>query len=216
VFLPSLNAIADVDAAARAGWQPLDLVRAFLDGGATFIQIRGKGLPSGALLDLCDAAVALAAPFAARIIVNDRPDIARMTGAAGVHVGQDDLPAADARRLVGPDAIVGLSTHTVPQIEAALREPITYLAVGPVFGTRTKDTGYAAIGLDLVRAAAARAGRVPVVAIGGITVDTAPAVIEAGATAVAVIGDLLAGGDLARRIGRYNRLPARPPTSGRS
>ena len=142
----------------RAGWTPLDLLRAYLDAGATFIQIRAKRLPSGAFLDLCDAAVAAARPFGARLIVNDRIDVARLTDAAGAHVGQDDLPPAHARRLLGADAILGYSTHSVEQIEAAVREPVSYIAVGPVFSTPSKETGYDAVGLALVRQAAQRAG----------------------------------------------------------
>jgi thiamine-phosphate pyrophosphorylase len=171
------------------------LARAFLDGGATLIQLRAKQLGSAAFLELADAAVRAASPYHANIIVNDRADIALMSGAAGVHVGQDDLPPSAARRLLGDGAQVGLSTHSVPQVERALREPISYLAVGPVFGTRSKDTGYAAVGLDLVRSAARMTGDLPVVAIGGITLPNARSVIEAGATSVAVISDLLDGND---------------------
>jgi thiamine-phosphate pyrophosphorylase len=185
----------DVDLAARAGWTPIDLARAFLDGGATLIQLRAKQLGSAAFLDLADEAVRLAYAYRARIIVNDRADIALMSAAAGVHVGQDDLPAAAARRLLGEGAIVGLSTHNVAQTEVALRESISYIAVGPVFGTRTKDTGYTAVGLELVATATALAATTPVVAIGGITLDNARSAIDAGATAVAVISDLLLGND---------------------
>ena len=203
---PSLQAILDVDAAERAGWAPLDLTREFLEGGATFLQVRAKHLPSGRLLDLCDAVVALATERGARVIINDRVDVARMCGAAGVHVGQDDLPPDAARALLGPDAIVGFSTHTVEQVEAALLTQATYVAVGPVFGTHTKDTGYTAVGLNLVADAARLCRDRPIVAIGGITVDTAPQVLRAGATTVAVIGDLLVGGSPAVRVARYNRL----------
>jgi len=185
----------DVDLAARAGWTPIDLARAYLDGGATLIQLRAKQLGSAALLDLADAAVRLAHPYHANVIVNDRADIALISAAEGVHVGQDDLPPEAARRLLGEGAIVGLSTHTVAQVEGALREPISYVAVGPVFGTRTKDTGYIAVGLELVGAAAQLAGTMPVVAIGGITLENARSVIDAGAAAVAVISDLLRGND---------------------
>ena len=185
----------DTDLALRAGWEPIDLARAFLDGGAMLIQLRAKQLSSAAFLDLADAAVRLARPYQANIIVNDRADIALMSGAAGVHVGQDDLPPSAARRLMGEAAVVGLSTHSVAQVERALREPISYVAVGPVFGTRSKDTGYAAVGLELVGNAVRLAGELPVVAIGGITLDTARSVIEAGATSVAVISDLLVGND---------------------
>jgi thiamine-phosphate pyrophosphorylase len=141
--------------------------------------------------------VELAHARRATVIVNDRADIARLAGADGVHVGQDDLAPADVRRVVGGDAIVGLSTHTPDQMDAALREPIDYVAIGPVFGTTSKATGYDAIGLDAVRSAAAVARRAerPLVAIGGITLERAPAVIEAGAACVAVIHDLIITGD---------------------
>jgi len=134
--------------------------------------------------------------------VNDRADIAKMAGAAGVHVGQDDLPVEAARELLGPDAIVGYSTHTVDQIAAAVTRPLSYIAVGPVFGTTTKATGYEAVGLDLVRDAVRRAAGRPVVGIGGITLATARDVIAAGATSVAVISDLLSG-DPASRVAAY-------------
>jgi thiamine-phosphate pyrophosphorylase len=116
-----------------------------------------------------------------------------------VHVGQGDLSPTAARRLLGGAAIVGLSTHTIRQIEAAVMEPITYLAIGPVFGSATKDTGYDATGLALVREAVRLAGSLPVVAIGGITLENASSVIDAGAASVAVIGDLLTGADPERR-----------------
>ena len=198
-----LHAILDVDVATRAGWQPADLARAFLDGGATIIQIRAKTLASGPFLELCDTVVALAGAADAHIIVNDRADLARLSGAAGVHVGQEDLAPAAARALLGDASIVGFSTHSEAQIDAALRLPISYVAVGPVFGTRTKDTGYDAVGLALVEKAAERAGPMPVVAIGGITLETAPSVRAAGASAVAVIGDLLKDGDPASRVRAY-------------
>jgi thiamine-phosphate pyrophosphorylase len=209
----SLHAILDVDVAARIGWAPLDLARAYLDGGARLLQLRAKHLASGPFLTLCDGLVQAATPYDASIIVNDRADLAALAKAAGVHVGQEDLAPAEARRLLGPSAVVGFSTHTVAQIEAAVREPISYLAVGPVFGTKTKDTGYSAIGLQLVSTAVRLAGDLPVVAIGGITLDTAPAVWEAGAAAVAVISDLLSSGDPAARVASYNRAYARQRSS---
>jgi thiamine-phosphate pyrophosphorylase len=205
-----------VDVAAHARWAPLDLAQSYLDGGARLLQLRAKHLPSGPFLDLCDGLVRIAAPYNALIIVNDRADLAVMARAAGVHVGQEDLAPADARGLLGPAAIVGFSTHTVAQIEAAVREPISYLAVGPVFGTNTKDTGYSAVGLDLVSAAVRLAGEIPVVAIGGITLDTAPAVWRAGAAAVAVISDLVSVGDPAARVASYNRAYAKQRGSQRA
>ncbi|MGH9314389.1 MAG: thiamine phosphate synthase [Vicinamibacterales bacterium] len=204
-----LYPILDVDLSMSRGWTPVDLAEAFLDGGARLIQLRAKRLASGALLELAGRLVARAGPFGARIVVNDRADIARMAGAAGVHVGQEDVDAGAARAIVGPDAFVGLSAHTADQIEPALRQPISYLAVGPVFGTATKDTGYAPGGLDLVRHAAARAGSLPVVAIGGIDLARAPDVLAAGAAAVAVISDLLVD-DPAARVRAYVSLLGAP------
>ena len=198
-----LHAIVDVEVATKAAWQPIDLARAFLDGGARILQLRAKAMPSGPFLDLSDSLVALAGDYQAALIVNDRVDVARLSGAAGVHVGQDDLPPAVAREQLGPAAIVGYSTHSVSQLEAALLEPISYVAVGPVFGTTTKDTGYNAVGLDLVAAAARLAGSIPVVAIGGVTLENARSAIDAGAAAVAVISDLVTGGDPEARVRAY-------------
>jgi thiamine-phosphate pyrophosphorylase len=202
-LLCPLHAIVDVDVGRRAGWAPITLAHAFLDGGARIIQIRAKTLASGPFLALCDDIVQMATPYEASVIVNDRADLAALSRAAGVHVGQDDLLPGDARRLLGAEAIVGFSTHTVAQVEAAIREPISYLAVGPVFGTQTKNIGYSAVGLELVSTAARRAGSIPVVAIGGITLDTAASVLEAGATSVAVIGDLLTDGNPQGRVAAY-------------
>jgi thiamine-phosphate pyrophosphorylase len=205
VALPRLYAIVDTDACATRGHAPRDVVRAFLDAGVRLLQLRAKNMAGGAFVDLARLLQADAAEAGARLVINDRADVAAITGAAGVHVGQDDLPPADARRVVGHEALVGVSTHSDAQIAAALVTPLSYLAVGPTFGTVTKETGYEPVGLALVarasRAAAARG--VPVVAIGGITLATAPSVIAAGAASVAVIGDLLEGGDPGRRAKAY-------------
>ena len=122
-----------------------------------------------------------------------------------MHVGQDDLAPADVRRIVGDEAIVGLSTHTIDQIRAAVTQPVTYVAIGPVFGSLTKATGYDAVGLEAVRAAAFRADAagLPLIAIGGITLDTAVSVVEAGAASVAVIGDLLITNDPEKRTREF-------------
>ena len=203
--LPRLQAIVDADVAAAAGWSVVDLARTYLDGGARFLQLRAKALPSARFLEVCDAVVALSREAGALVIVNDRVDLAKLSSASGVHVGQDDLPVAATRALLGEEAIIGFSTHSVAQVQAALPQPSSYIAVGPVFGTRTKDTGYEAVGLRLVAEAAQVCGERPVVAIGGITLDNAPSVIETGASCVAVIGDLLAGGTPEERVRAYCR-----------
>jgi len=197
--LPTLYAIVDVGVCRLRGLDPLAVLDAFLAGGARFVQLRDKTTRTGTLVALADAAVFRAHAADARLIVNDRADVARLAGADGVHVGQDDLPVEDVRRIVGPDAIVGLSTHDEAQIDRALSTSADYLAVGPIYGTSTKDTGYSARGLELVRYAAARAHDRPVVAIGGITLERVPEVMSAGAASVAVISDLLAG-DPAERV----------------
>jgi thiamine-phosphate pyrophosphorylase len=200
-----LYPIVDVEAAERAGWRPIDLASAFLAGGATLLQLRAKTLAGATFLEMAFAIATVAHEAGARLIVNDRADIAKLAGADGVHIGQDDLSPAAVRRVLGDGAVVGLSTHTPVQIAAAVREPVSYLAIGPVFGTATKVTGYDAIGLGAVAmaAAAARGAGLPLVAIGGITLETAPSVLEAGATSVAVIGDLLATGDPEARTRAY-------------
>ena len=200
--LPPLYAIVDAAVARRHGWTVPDLAAEYLDGGARLLQLRAPGVASGVLEGWCAAVVARASRYGAAVIVNDRTDIARASGAAGVHLGQDDLPVEAAREILGPDGLIGLSTHTVEQLGEAQARPLTYVAVGPVHATRTKATGYGPVGLALVRAAA-RSAAVPVVAIGGITLECAPEVLAAGASAVAVIGDLLASGAPAARVRAY-------------
>ena len=186
------------------------LLRAFLSGGARFVQLRAKDLASGAFLDLARTAASLAHAANATLIINDRADLARLVGADGVHVGQDDLSPRDVRRIVGDAAIVGLSTHTTEQLERAIDEPVSYVAIGPIFTTATKATGYDAVGLAMVRAASSIAARrsLPLVAIGGITIETATSIIDAGGASVAVIGDLLAGGNPEARTREYIRTLA--------
>ncbi len=200
-----LTAILDEEASARAGWAIPDLARAFVAGGARLIQLRAKRASGARFLEMASAVVEIARPAGARVLVNDRADIALLSSADGVHVGQDDLPPDAARAVLGERAIIGLSTHTAAQLQAALRSPIDYVAIGPVFPTATKDTGCEAVGLQGVAAAArlCAAHARPLVAIGGITIETAAAVIAAGATSVAVIADLLAGGDPEARVRAY-------------
>jgi thiamine-phosphate pyrophosphorylase len=204
--LPSLYAIVDADIAARAGMSVPALARAYLSGGARFLQLRAKNATGREFLAWADEMAADARRHDALLVVNDRADIAALAGVPNVHVGQDDLPVEAVRRVIGANAFVGLSTHTPDQIDESLKQPIAYLAVGPIFGTRTKDTGYEAVGLDLVRLAAARAARaggIPVVAIGGITLASAPSVLAAGAASVAVITDLVSTGDPTARAAEF-------------
>ena len=204
--LPSrLYAIVDADVAAAAGWGVVDLAEAYLQAGVRVLQLRAKAADGRDVLAWTEA-IATCAGSAAWVIVNDRVDVALAAGTRHVHLGQEDLPVTDARALLGPDAIIGLSTHTPAQIAAACTLPLDYLAVGPVFGTHTKATGYEAVGLALVgeaRRASDAVGGLPVVAIGGVTLARAPEVIAAGADAVVVISDLLATGRPDARAREY-------------
>jgi len=194
--------IVDADFCREREVSPREVAAACFRGGARILQLRVKSGSSADFLSLAAAVVLEARRFGAAVIVNDRADLARMANAAGVHVGQDDLPAAEVRA-VAPAALIGLSTHSPEQVADGLSSAADYLAVGPIFGTNTKATGYDARGLDLVRAAAGR-GK-PVVGIGGITLERAASVIQAGAAAVAVISDVLAGGDPEARTRDYLR-----------
>jgi thiamine-phosphate pyrophosphorylase len=207
---PALNAILDAETADRAGWPILDLAAAYLRGGARFLQLRAKTMPGDRLLATASAVVQLAHRHHARVVINDRADIARLSNADGVHVGQEDLSPAAVRTLVGDAAIVGVSTHTIEQVDRAVREPVSYIAVGPVFSTATKATGHDMIGLDLIGEAArlARLHGLPLVAIGGITFENAGSVLEAGAASVAVISDLVSQGNPEVRVRAYvERFP---------
>lgn len=202
-FPTPLYAIVDSAVALRAGWDPVRLARVYIDAGVRMLQVRAPEVDGAVLLRWCQEIVSGAEGSGAQVIVNDRCDLAMLSGADGVHLGQGDLPPVAARRLLGDTAVIGLSTHDDSQVREARRCPVSYVAIGPVFETRTKETGYAAVGVEAVRRTVAAAGDRPVVAIGGITLATAPAVLDAGAQAVAVITDLLATGDPAARVRAY-------------
>jgi thiamine-phosphate pyrophosphorylase len=202
VVFPRFYPIVDTGVCRARGVDSLALARSLFSAGARFLQLRAKEEHDRVALDLADDVVA-ARPADAILIVNDRPDVALMSGASGVHVGQDDLPVNEVRR-IALGLLVGLSTHTAAQVEAALETSADYIAVGPVFGTATKNTGYDAVGLELVRFAVGVGGGRPIVAIGGITVENAPPVVAAGAAAVAVISDLFAE-PVETRVARYLR-----------
>jgi len=186
-----------VDAGRLHGRDPAFVVDSLARAGARLIQLRVKGLSDRRWLAMAGAALAAARASGAYLVVNDRADIARIAGADGLHVGQDDLAGTDARAVVGPGVLLGVSTHNLDQLAAAATAAVDYLAIGPVFPTRTKDNPDPVVGLEMVRRARAATTR-PLVAIGGITRANARSVVEAGADGVAVISDLLDAPDLAR------------------
>lgn len=175
-----------------------ELDDAFLDaalrGGADIVQLRVKGAADGAIVATGRRFAARCAAHGALFILNDRPDLIASTGADGVHVGQDDTPVAQARELVGPDRLIGLSTHTPAQVDAAGADPeVDYIGVGPVHATPTKP-GRPAVGLALVRHAAAHAA-VPFFAIGGVDAANAGDLATAGAGRIAVVRALTEAAD---------------------
>jgi thiamine-phosphate pyrophosphorylase len=201
---PFLYPIIDTGLCRNRQIDPVSLCESYLAGGARVLQLREKERSSGEFLKLADVLVDRATQAGALLVVNDRADIARLSAAHGVHVGQDDLSVADVRKLLPKPAIVGLSTHDDRQVDNAIEQNPTYLAVGPIYQTSTKDTGYSARGLDLVRGAAGRG--TPVVAIGGLTLDNVLDVVRAGASGIAVISDLLNGDPFTRTRAFIARL----------
>jgi len=181
----------------------VELAEAMLAAGVRLLQLRIKDRPTGAFVDVARAIQARAAACGALLIINDRADITRLVGAAGVHVGQDDLAPTDARRLLGPDAIIGVSTHTEEQARAAAIEGVAnYLGFGPIFRTSSKANPDPVQGLDGLRQAR-RVADMPMVAIGGITLATMQSVVSAGADAAAVIRDVVSASDVRARVTEF-------------
>ena len=183
--------------------RPLEAVLADLAGaGVTWVQLRGKRLSSKALFDRCCRLVALARPLSLKVIVNDRADLAWLSGADGVHLGQDDLPCAEARKLLGAEAIIGLSTHGLEQARQAEGSVADYVAIGPVFPTRSKENPEPVVDwseLGAVRESVTK----PLIAIGGITSENARPLFELGVDSVAVIRNVLLAPDIREQAGRF-------------
>ncbi|HMW03001.1 MAG TPA: thiamine phosphate synthase, partial [Acidobacteriota bacterium] len=178
-LLPPIYAITDL---SLTGLSHLEQVERLIAGGATLIQLRDKGGDCQAFYQAAREVMA-ARPPEVRILINDRVDIALAVAADGVHLGQTDLPPAVARRLLGEAAIIGFSTHSLEQAEAADQLPVDYVALGPIFPTRTKANPSPVVGTALVSQVAGRISK-PLVAIGGITLAAAPAILGAGAASV--------------------------------
>ncbi len=173
------------------------------------VQLREKRLADDELTAVASAAAALCARLGALLIVNDRPGVAAASGADGIHVGQDDLPPEDVREIVGPEMLVGLSTHTPEEIDAVDPGLVDYIGVGPVHETPTKP-GRPAVGLELVRYAAANA-TVPFFAIGGLDAGNLREVLGAGAERVCVLRAITGAPDPEAAAGRAVRDPRRRP-----
>jgi thiamine-phosphate pyrophosphorylase len=199
-LFPALYAILDATPD-----QPADalesLARTLAAASVQLIQIRAKRVPPREFQKISKSLV-IHAPGGVRIIINDRPDIAAIVGASGVHLGQEDLPADAARKICPSPQWVGVSTHNLKQLRVANATSADYIAVGPIFETLSKENPDPVVGLDLLRAAR-QITRKPLVAIGGITVQSAAEVFRAGADSVAVISDLMTAADPAQRAREY-------------
>ena len=199
----SLPPLYHITGLLPSGGSHTELVSLLAAGGATWIQVRDKRPPDAELLAAVSEAAALARARNVTLLVNDWLDVALAAGAAGVHLGQDDLSVEEARRRF-PGGIIGLSTHNLRQADAAGRLPVDYIAIGPIFRTATK-TENAPLGLEVLRQVRRSVSR-PLVAIGGITPENALLAWEAGADSVAVISDIIGSGDPAGRTALYFSL----------
>ncbi|WP_232296099.1 thiamine phosphate synthase [Terriglobus sp. TAA 43] len=190
--LPRLYAILDAESCARRGLSLLETARAWRDAGVTLLQYRDKVASDLGVLRNAALLREVFGGLEATLILNDRVHLFADSGFDGVHVGQGDASVAAVRAVIGPDAVLGVSTHNPAQVSAADLLSVSYVAVGPVFATSTKLDTEPVVGLDGV-ALARSLTRKPLVAIGGITQANAAAVLEAGADSVAVISGLLDG-----------------------
>ena len=190
--LPRLYAIVDSAQLARS---LADVTASLLAAGVRLIQYRDKNSSSRELYKASASIAECVRAAGGTLIVNDRADVARASGADGVHLGQEDLPAAMARRILPAGKIIGLSTHSILQVKQADQEPVDYIAFGPIFVTRSKERPDPVVGLSAL-AEARKATRKPLVAIGGITLQNARTVIENGADSVAAIGALMNAPDV--------------------
>lgn len=197
-MFPRLYAILDAQQIETRRTPPhslLETAEELLAAGVRLIQLRDKKASARELYASALSIAGCVRRGGGQLIVNDRADVALAAGADGVHLGQQDLPAADARRFLPASQIIGLSTHSIVQVMAADREPVDYIAFGPIFATTSKENPDPLVGLEGL-AAARKATQKPLVAIGGITLQNARTVIEHGADSVAIIGALLGAPDV--------------------
>jgi thiamine-phosphate pyrophosphorylase len=185
-----------------------EVVEQMIDGGVDLIQVRAKTCPSPEIVKIATTLRDITRRRGVPLVINDHPEIARSVQAEGVHLGQDDLPIAEAREIAGPDCVIGKSTHSVDQAIRAFYEGADYIGFGPVFATPTKPD-YAPVGLEEIRKVH-DAVRIPIFCIGGITLDNLPEVIAAGARRVVIVSGLLLAHDIALYARSAKELLNRP------
>jgi thiamine-phosphate pyrophosphorylase len=202
LVLPRLYVILD---AALVSIPEKDCARSLVDAGVRLLQYRNKRASARQYFETSRDLVEFLKPAGVQFMVNDRADVAALAGADGVHVGQEDLEVEQAREVVGAGKWVGISTHNAEQFQVAAATSADYMAVGPVYPTGSKENPDPVVGVEFVRQARTMTNK-PIVAIGGITLETAAEVIDAGADAVAVIGDILRAENPGRRAQQYLEL----------
>jgi len=200
MMLPKLYPVLDTGALTARGISLATAAEAMLDGGARILQIRHKGHFTRGVFSEAERVAELCRRWSALLVVNDRADVAALLG-AGVHLGQEDLRPEDARRIVGPEAVIGYSTHNAEQLREAASAAVSYVALGPVFATGSKERPDPVVGVAKLREWRVLTER-PLVAIGGITLENAAEVLAAGADSVAVISGLLPEPSTPAAIGR--------------
>jgi len=211
LVMPKLYVI--LDAAVVTG-SIQEIAEKLMEAGVRLLQYRDKQASSRDLYENARVLAASAERAGCRFIVNDRADVAYLAGATGIHIGQEDIGAEQARRIMGPERWVGCSTHNLEQFEKAASTSADYIAVGPIFATSSKANPDPVVGLELL-GKVRKLTKKPIVAIGGITVETAEEVLAAGADSVAVISDVLRATDPARRVQEYlRRLEAVKTSAG--
>lgn len=178
-----------------------EIVALALKGGARIIQLREKEMPKDEILKVALRLREITKRYGALLIINDYVDTAKDSNADGVHLGQKDLPIEDARKMLGPDRIIGISTHSLNEAVDAQSRGADYIGLGPIFPTETKETG-PPIGTKIIRKVKENVN-IPIVAIGGITLNNIDEVIEAGADAVAVISAIAGSGDITKMVRRF-------------
>ncbi len=190
-----------------SGLSHAEQVRRLVDGGATMIQLRDKAASPRKFYDAAREAISIARAHNTKVIINDRVDIAHALQADGVHLGQDDLPPEHARLILGADAIIGFSTHSLEQAIAALSSPIDYIAIGPIFETSTKSDHEPIVGLERLAKVRNATGNIPLVAIGGIRRADITAIFDAGVDSVALISEIFSHpDDIARTMTELGNL----------
>ena len=199
LVLPRLYVILD---AALLTVPETECAQELANAGVRLLQYRNKRASARELFESSKKLVSVLSPQEASFVVNDRADVAALAVASGVHVGQEDLGVEEARRVVGPDKLVGVSTHNVEQFQRAAASSADYIAVGPIFATGTKSSPDPVVGTEFIRKVRPLTDK-PIVAIGGITLQRAPEIIKSGADSVAVISDILRAPEPGMRARQY-------------